>query len=517
MTHSKPYILSFLKKYLHVLLVFVLGIIGVVINQFYGISWDEEFQREMGVNTYNYIFNNDQTLLYSPTKYYGVAIEFPLYVIEKITHTSSFHDVYYLRHLVTHCYFLIGGLFCFLLIEFLYKNKTLAYTALLLYILQPTIFCHSFFNSKDIPLIPTLMLVFYLIALSFHKQKLWLYMLLGISVGVLTNIRLVGFMFFAIIPFFLMVDLLFVQKSIKLKLKSLLFACIFIVFACLTLYATWPILWKTPIDTLKLAFANMSKFPWEGVVLVNGELVKSVDISWTYFFLYFGVTNPIIYIVLGLIGVLFLLFYFFTKIKLFFLDSILKNNAIYLFCFVAPITLVIYLDSIIYDTWRHLYFLYAPFILLIIFGLHKLSSFKIKIPAYVCLFATFIYILFFSIFNFPHQHVYYNYLVSHSPEYIRHHYEMDYWGTSYKQGIEYVLEHDSSKNITISVADWPGELNLKAFQLENRTVTILPEDSATYHITTYRTRLDDYDKFKDKHFHSIYVNNSMINTIFKVK
>ena len=70
------------------MLVFVLGIMGVFINQFYGISWDEEFQREMGVNTYNYIFNNDQTLLYSPTKYYGVAIEFPLYVIEKITHRS---------------------------------------------------------------------------------------------------------------------------------------------------------------------------------------------------------------------------------------------------------------------------------------------------------------------------------------------------------------------------------------------------------------------------------------------
>jgi len=34
---------------------------------------------------------------------------------------------------------------------------------------------------------------------------------------------------------------------------------------------------------------------------------------------------------------------------------------------------------------------------------------------------------------------------------------MDYWGLSYKQGIDFILANDSSKSIKIFVADPPGQ------------------------------------------------------------
>lgn len=510
-------ILSFSKKYLAFLLVLFVAIIGLLTNQHYGIAWDEEFQRTMGLNTYNYLFNDDETLLNSSTRFYGVAIELPLILLEKITGVTSFNDIYYLRHIATHLYFLVGGFFCFILIDFLYQNKLLATIGFLLYILQPIIYCHSFFNSKDIPLLSTLMICFYLIATAFNKRRYWRFILLGIGIGFLTNIRLIGFMFFAIIPFFLIMDYLITPNTKRSDYKPVLLIVVFLTSACLTLYATWPILWIAPIENLKSAVASMSQFPWDGHVLINGELVHASKISWTYFFIYFGITNPLTYLVLGSSSILLIIYYVVKTPKQIIANPILKNNLIYLISFVVPIGIVLILRSVIYDGWRHLYFLYAPFILLIVFVLSKLSTSKMKTPVYVILFGTFIYIGVISIYYFPHQHVFFNRLVSHSPEYIRHHYDMDYWGTSYKQAIEYILENDSSKNISISFADDPGKTNLKAFESYNRTIIVLPEDSAKYHVTTYRMRLDDYDKFANKHFHSIYVNNSMINTIFKVK
>ena len=42
--------------------------------------------------------------------------------------------------------------------------------------------------------------------------------------------------------------------------------------------------------------------------------------------------------------------------------------------------------------------------------------------------------------NHPFQNVYFNNFLSHDEQYLRKNFEMDYWGTSYKQALEYVLK-----------------------------------------------------------------------------
>ena len=56
----------------------------------------------------------------------------------------------------------------------------------------------------------------------------------------------------------------------------------------------------------------------------------------------------------------------------------------------------------------------------------------------------------------PYENVYFNILAGNGAT-LRQRFEMDYWGFSYKQGIDFILANDPGKNIRIYVADPPGE------------------------------------------------------------
>ncbi|GAJ22942.1 unnamed protein product, partial [marine sediment metagenome] len=58
--------------------------------------------------------------------------------------------------------------------------------------------------------------------------------------------------------------------------------------------------------------------------------------------------------------------------------------------------------------------------------------------------------------NHPHQNVYFNFFAGKN---IKERFELDYWGLSYKQALEYVLENDSSEIINIQVSQHPGVYN----------------------------------------------------------
>jgi hypothetical protein len=47
----------------------------------------------------------------------------------------------------------------------------------------------------------------------------------------------------------------------------------------------------------------------------------------------------------------------------------------------------------------------------------------------------------------PHQYVYFSFLPASTAERM---FELDYWGLSYREGLEWVLAHDPSEQITIS-------------------------------------------------------------------
>jgi hypothetical protein len=505
------------QQHIGLILLITAFIIALFTYEKYGMSWDEPMQRKTGEINYDYIFSNDNSLLTWQDRDYGVAFEVPLIIIEKALNLNDSRDIFTMRHLVTHCFFLISCYFLFLLIDYLYKNKLLAMVGFLFLLLHPQIYAHSFFNSKDIPFLSMLIICLYYSVKAFDEKSTLRFIGLGICVGVLINLRIMGVLILLSSFLVLVIDLI----KTKEKKTNIKLIAIFLISTCLTLYVTWPFLWGDPFKNFVFTFQNMARFRWDGTVLFNGEMIKATKLDWKYIPTWFSITTPVIYLLLGFTGGVLLILRFIKHPKEFIDNSIKRTNLIFLGYFLAPLIAVIVFQSVLYDGWRQMYFIYPPFILLCIYSVYYLinKSKRISTLTLVCIFGTFILTLTSMIRFYPLQGVYFNELFyASSPECLRKNFEMDYWGVSYKQSLEYILKVDSNPSIDVSVENFPGHINVDMLTYEERTrINIVPRDSATYFITNYRWHPQDYNEYKNFKFHSFSVGGNTVSQIFKFK
>lgn len=504
-----------LLKYSGSLLFFGACLIGVFTFGEYGVAWDEGMQRDIGLVNWNCIFNNDPSIFTFPDRDHGASFEIPLIFFEKVFGLTDLHDIYQMRHLVSHLFFLTGGLFCFLLIDLLYKNKILSIAGFLLFILHPHIYAHSFFNTKDVPFLSLFTICFYLMVRLFKNKTVLNSLLLGFCLGLLINMRLMGILLAVTVIFFLLLNA-FQEKSWRLHLKVLGVISISFLVA---VYVTWPYLWRDPFASLASSFKNMSHFGWQSTNLFMGKQVPATEIGWEYIPVWFGITTPILYLLLALIGIGAVIYFFVFRPLRSIKDLVKKSNFIFLICFFAPVAAVIFLRAVVYDGWRHLFFIYPSFVLLLIYGLHLLIH-RYKMLVLSALLIAFFFVGGFMIMNAPFQHLYFNSLVTwhQEPDYIRKHYDLDYWGTSYKQSLEYILANDTSSAITVCVVNDPGLYNYEAlpsYQRKRLHINFDPE-KADYFVTNYRWHPEDYP-FEEKKIWSLKVLNNTVNSVFKLK
>lgn len=475
--------------------------------------------RDMGRVTYEYIFQNSKEFLNYDGRDYGMAIELPLFMLEKVFKVTELHDIYYLRHYLTHLLFLYGAYCCYKLVLLQYKDLTLAIIGFLIVVLNPIIYGHSFFNTKDIPLLSVFFICFYWFAKSFASKKSSHFLILGLLLGYMINIRIAGFVFVASTFGFLLLDLVLKSKEEK-KLNKVVFRnFLFLLIAfCSMAFIAWPLIWHDTIQNIQFVFKRMSSFRWDGAVLLGGNFYDAHNMPWFYFFWCFGITNPLIYVLLGIVSFILVLIHFIKHPKRFLFELPERNLSLYLICFAGPIALIILLHSVIFDNWRHVYFLYAPFVMILIFGIHSLGKTKLKWVVNTVLASAFVFVMYYTIANFPHQHVYFNQLVSHEPDHLRKNYERDYWGTSYKQALEYILNTDQRDSIRVGVANSPGTINRLALDHPKKGKIIeCWMGEADYFITEYRRHPQDYEEYKGRKVFSIQVQNSEIIAVFKLR
>ena len=118
----------------------------------------------------------------------------------------------------------------------------------------------------------------------------------------------------------------------------------------------------------------------------------------------------------------------------------------------------------------------------------------------------------------PYQNVYFNFLVGNAAE----KFELDYWGLSYKQALEFILESDKRKIINIAVETSPGEYNAKIIERDDRQrINFVPLEKADYYISSFfdpAKRLNDQKKefpYLNEIF-SVNVDNLKIIGVYKL-
>lgn len=486
--------------------------------QDYGIAWDEPFQRGPGLLNYNYAFHNDHTLFQTPNDNHGAAFEMLLVILEQKMKIIVPRDVYLMRHIATHILFLLSALAMYILSFRLYKSRLIASLCFVMLIAMPRLYAHSFFNSKDLPFLSMTLITLTTIQAAFEKQKKYLFLLAGLACGYATGIRIMGIMQFCFILFFLIIDstasITKKEKIIKSFQQILLFVAGFL-FAT---YVSWPYIWKHPIVNFVDSYRTLAHYTiYGGDVFFQGKTMSAQNLPWIYIPTWLIITTPIIWLIAGCTGIACVCLSILKNPVSFLGNNSNRNLLLFLLSFTVPIVAIISLNSVVYDDWRHLYFIYPPFVLMAAYAINRMNNKKLKVLSLSLSLFQASDVIYFMVRNHPFHEVYFNEFVSHDNEYLRLHYDLDYWGPSFKQGLEYLLKTDLRKTIhlcRLPSADVPLDNNILMLETRDiRRIDITDVEHADYMITNFRTHPKDYTNTEIKSFRVL---NSTILRIYKI-
>jgi len=474
-------------------LLFVLSLlVAVLIYQDFGISWDEPAQHEIGMVSYNYVTNGDPRLDTYFNRDYGVFFELPLIYIEKWLNLTDSREIYLMRHIATHILYLISAFCGYVLALRFFKKQWLACLAFLMLVFHPRLYGHSFFNTKDIPLMSFYTISLLAVYTSFTNKKWGWAIWAGIAAGATTSIRILGIMLVTLTLFLLIIELVTAiirKERISNVLVRLL--CFFGAF-CITLYITWPSIWVAPVKNLVVFFDNMSHFRWDAHVLFNGESIRSLNLPASYLPTWISITTPVIWLLAAAGGIVLSLIRFFRSPLHYFTDSRDRQILVFLGCSLGPVLMVILLHSVVYDDWRHVYFIYPSLVMLALYALDSIKS-SIALRTAIGAVALQCIVVAFDIIQLhPFEHVYFNRLVSRRPEKLRQTFELDYWGVGFKQALEHMVTTAPDYTIKVAHGTDPLYANVNMLQQRDRPRFVFTNiEDADYVITNFRGHPDD--------------------------
>ena len=490
---------------------------GLVLAGDYGIGRDEMQQRLNAIGGLNYIRGNaaaiaDQSLLSGVDRVYGLAFELPLLLAERAWGLADYHYIHRLRLTLTHLFFIVGGFCCYRLAYHLFNNRLLALFALLLYLLHPRIYAHSFFNSKDLPFLTMFSIALYLLERAFRRDTLAGFALLGVAVGVLTNLRVMGIMLFPAVIAMRGWDWWGAAGGPGRK-HILLSGGLFTLAGGLTLYALSPYAWTNPIDYLAAGLALTAHHPNVAVELFQGQRLLSTEMPPHYGLVWFGITTPPPILLLGFIGMAAVIARSLARPGAALGNSRRRCQLLLLAAFALPLLAVAGLGANIFNGWRHLFFVYVPFGLLAAVGLGWLAAALGRRPGgragvYGLAAASLGLTVLQMAQIHPYQQEYFNFLVNRAaPNYLSAHYEMGYWRLGIKEGLEdLAARHPGERLILRANPDAVAILPAAARQfLTTDRVAGAADYAVTYQPQPHRPDL----AFNSVHRHRIY-NNDLV-------
>ena len=446
--------------------VFVLFlIVGTVTLDDYGIPRDARTQRDIALANLNYILGDRDARFAGVDQVYGMAFELPLVLAERALGLSDTRAIHLSRHFLTHLLFLIAGVFCYGLIYRMFGSRLLALAALLLFWLHPRLYAHSFFNSKDIPFLSLFMIALFLLYRAFRKDTVGAFILCGVAVGALTNIRVMGIMLFPAVIAMRAADLWFAGGGPPRK-HILLTGGLFALSGVLVYVSVSPFLWDAPGTAFRSLILVATAHPTVSHQLFRGELILASELPPDYIPHWFAVTTPPLAQLLGIVGIAAVAGAAAKGPGAAFRNTDLRFQLLTLAGLILPVLTVIGLGSTTYDGWRHLYFIYVPGCLLAVWGVRWLATAWARPARRVAVYGVAgagvgAALLILQITQLhPYQNIYFNFLVDRTtPEYLTRHYDLDFQETSWLQGLEYLLEQYPQGTLYVRDA-WDGHANL---------------------------------------------------------
>jgi hypothetical protein len=496
------------KKYFLIsLYFFALLTVGYLIFPDYGISLDEDNTRISGFVSLKYIFEilfphlvneiDKFTNIPSMTEWneqgIGVIFDLPAAFLELIFNINDTRQYYLLRHFLNYLIFFFSVYFFFLIIKKRYESNYMAFLGSFFLILSPRIFADSFYNNKDLIFLSLFIISLYYALKFLENANIKNTILFSLTSSLATDIRILGIILPILIIFFYLIKN-FKFKNNKIKVLNPILLLLVLTPFFITLF--WPYLWNDPLNNFITIFKSLSHFDENIYNFYFGEYIDAKNIPWHYPIVWLGITTPLLYIILFIIGFVFTIKKIYKnllKIEQNEYNNFWKNKKdmqdfVFFTIFLIPLVIVIYLNSTLYDGWRHLYFIYPIFLLISLLGLHiiRITFFRKKLNILlvliICLLSpTFIWM----IKNHPHQFIYFNLLAGKN---FNDNFEMDYWGLSNAKALEYIAKNESGiVNVgSLGTTDLNLSKNFLLKKYRDKMIIASEISNSQYLINSYR-------------------------------
>ncbi|MCU0338740.1 MAG: glycosyltransferase family 39 protein [Spirosomaceae bacterium] len=458
-------------------------LVGVAVYRDYGISFDEPINRVNGIVSMQYVGEklgvvapNDEIprLQTYYDRDYSVIFEIPLLIAEKALALNSddkSRQLYQMRHLLTFLTFFVAVIFFYLTLFKVFKKQWMAWLGSLFLVLSPRIFAESFYNGKDIVCLAFFIITTYFLLRFIQSYTLFNALCLGFFSAIAINIRLTAVLIPALAVCWAVIDV-FTRHA---QARQVLFSgLLYLLLTGIFTVAFWPFLWESPLSNFLYAFGSMSRFRFDMDVLFWGQRLPAPQLPRYYILGYAAITTPLLYLGLGLWGMVLIVRDFVRAVPTFkrsLTNEQLRFQWTFLALLVAPFAAVIGLKSVLYDGWRQLYFVYGAFLVVAMYGLQGVvglfarfnTPMKWSAVGATALYACWIGLWMFQ--NHPYQNTYFNVL---APQPLEKKFDIDYWGLSYRQGLEWILANDKRPKIKVIANLPPGTHNLMMLRPEDK-------------------------------------------------
>ena len=306
----------------------------------------------------------------------------------------------------------------------------------------------------------------------------------------------------------------------KVKKMLILFAS-YIVLTSVFVVIMMPYLWNNPLKNFIEMWIVFSHYPQQIPDLYLGKYVLATQLPWHYIPVWIFITTPPLYSIFFIIGAVSLIFKL-KNFKTFYISN--KNNLIFLLWFFLPLGMIIILHSNLYNAWRQMFFIYPAFLLISLEGIiyvykkFKKNTYVIGI-FYLCIILSLINTIRLMINLHPYENLYFNIFAGQNMKIIRQNFETDYWGLSYRRGLEYILSHDSRKKIYILAENDPARTNSLLLPDNERKRLYFYDGiqnigKVDYYMTDY---FNSRNVLPYKQFYSVTIDGAKIMTVYKLR
>ena len=464
-----------------VLLVFMMSI-----SRDFGFTWDERFQQKYGEEIWDYLqgrlsrstFDTDLGNQYL----YGGLVELASVTAQHVVQYVVHADTYVVRHVVTSVFSWLGIVFSGLLAGHLFGRRA-GWLAALLLTLSPRFFGDAMNNPKDAPFAAFAMAtLYYALTIDWRPPYVsWRHLAkLTLVIALAINIRPLGLILLAYAGgiIMLMAGWSVIGSSAAGRWRTLvatigkvaLMAGVAIPAGTLV----WPWAQASPYLRPIQGFLITSRLDWaRGFdVLYAGQDMGAGDLPWSYVPMWLFMSLPPV-VLAGLL-----------------LSGLIwrrgaRQAAAWtsLAAFVlTPVVAAVVRNATIYDGIRHLAFIVPPLTVIAAAGWSALldrRSPRVRIAAVVLLGAGLLEPLVFQLRNHPNQIVYFSPLAG-GPRAAFARYDLDYWGNSVLQAVEWAARRAEQSGFPIVVSGNPVQA-VDADAARFHSLRAVPRASRDYH------------------------------------